>query len=465
MKRFWLLALLMAGMLTVALSSPASAAKMDQGNDESATDQSEAIDDINSALGSMAVKLNDMDSKMGGLKFYGDIRGRYALWTQSQGDKKAPAPDTISDKAVGRYRARLGVKDSFGDISGAMRISTGSLNPNSENQTYDNGFGNPGIIIDTAFLTYNPGWLDKMVKVTAGKMGNPLMNTPMTWDPDIDPEGAALEFAKNDFHFVASYFDLVNTAGTAQSVSNGVTNTAAASDEFMANLQLDYLLKLDDDSSVKAMVGYEYIPNVTALAGGTIPAGFLGPNSAIGTPNTPVGSGNIWDFHKTIPDFHVGEAMLQVKNKFGDVPMQWTAHVIDNLGMFNVPVGENLTTGPANPALGYTNLSNQLGLYLEAKGGSTNPGHWLGCVALSYVEPNAQLANLASDDANFTNTEYLFEQVGYGMEKNVSLLLSVWEMQRIYYAYYGALNNKLITSGGTSQDPEFQVYADCVMSF
>jgi hypothetical protein len=87
------------------------------------------------------------------------------------------------------------------------------------------------------------------------------------------------------------------------------------------------------------------------------------------------------------------------------------------------------------------------------------------------VEPNAQLAELASDDANFTNTQYLFEQIGYGLEDNVVLLLSAWEEQNIYQVY-GATNNLLTNNGngksaqmrGNSLSPEVQLYADCVLS-
>jgi len=87
----------------------------------------------------------------------------------------------------------------------------------------------------------------------------------------------------------------------------------------------------------------------------------------------------------------------------------------------------------------------------------------MGVAAMSYVEPNAQLANLPSDDANFTNTEYLFQQIGYGLEDNVTFLLSAWELEHIY-DYYGNTNNKFTTSGGTSKSPELQLYADCVLS-
>ncbi len=457
MKRFWLMALLMAGSLAV-LTAPGFAKTMD--SSDSSADVDTSLDDINSAMGSMAVQMNDIKSKLG-LTIFGDVRARYAVWSQSQSNATAPAPGIIADKAVGRYRARIGAKESFGDFSGGLRIATGgATNPNSQNNTYDAGFADPTVNIDLAYLTVEPTFLNKMVKLTVGKMGNPLVTTPMTWDPDINPEGAEVEFTKGDTKFRADYFDIANQAGKNPTT----TNSGVGTDEYMANFQLEQTLKISD-ATAKLMVGYEYIPYANALAGGTPPGVYVGPGGALATSNTPFGAGNIVNANGFLPDFMVGEAMIQVKHNIGDTPMQYTLHVIDNFNADNVPVNAP-TAGTHTASLaGYTKLTTNLGWYLEAKAGDTNPGDFLACLAASYVEPNAQLANLASDDANFTNTQYLFEQVGYGVEKNVSLLLSAWEIQRIYYAYYGAATNTMITAvGGNTRNPLIQVYADCVLS-
>src|ERR1035441_6279784 len=58
MKRFWLMALLMAGSLAVALSSPAFA-KEDMKSDDS----SDAMEDVNSALGSLSGRLGEVEKK------------------------------------------------------------------------------------------------------------------------------------------------------------------------------------------------------------------------------------------------------------------------------------------------------------------------------------------------------------------------------------------------------------------
>ena len=157
MKRFWLLALLMAGTLTVALSSPAYAAKSDEGTDESSTDQAQAMDDINSAMGSMSAHMNDIDKKLK-LTFSGDMRLRYAFINQAA----SVAGVTIGDSSRGRYRARFGAAMTSGDFTAKFRIATGSTaSPWSQNNTFDTGMVDPSILIDTASITWDPSFANR----------------------------------------------------------------------------------------------------------------------------------------------------------------------------------------------------------------------------------------------------------------------------------------------------------------
>jgi len=378
-----------------------------------------------------------------------------------------------------------------GDFNGALRFGTGSGNANSENDTFANGFQGQAVLVDQAYLTYTPSFADKHISITAGKMPNPLVKTDMFWDPDIAPEGVALGFDFGmDTKARLTYFDLANPAGTTQTV----TNSGLGSDEYMANLQLDHLFKLDTTNSVYLMLGYEYIPNATALAGGTAPGAYVNlPNTALSSSNTPIGAGNFVDYGGVIPDFAIGEGMLTIKHAKNamdnsDFPLALNIHLIDNFDSFNMPNGYFATSynsaAVTNAAMqaaalalnggkaqGYSNFTNQYGFYVEASAGDTAKGDLLGKFAVSYVEPNAQLANLASDDANFTNTEYLYQQIGYGVEDNLVLLLSAWELQNVYNLY-GPPNNKLAANGngtstqlrGNSTSPELQLYADCVLS-
>ena len=481
MKRFWLFALMLAGSLAV-LTAPAMA-KGDEGDDSSDS----SMEDVNSAIGALSARVADTEKQLG-LKFFGDVRLRYAYQTQDQSDYPGALKvgtnngvGRIADKGIGRYRARLGVKKTSGDFTGALRISTGQTNsnngsvatagglvsnPNSENQTFDNGFGDPAIVIDQAYLNYEPDFLQKHLKVTVGKMPNPLTTTPIMWDPDINPEGALVELSKDDFKFRAAYFDLVATGGTTSKANGNVINDQLGSDEFMADFQAAEMFGIDKDTNIQLTAGYEYIPNTTILAGGGPGGENIGPMSPLATQNKPVGT-NVWDFGKVIPDFQVVEGILTVNHKLVDVPLKWTLHVTDNLDSFNLP--NNLsTTGPVTSVvntkakLGYSTLSNQYAWFLGLNINSIKAkGDFAGMVALGYVEPNAQMSNLVNDDANFTNSEYLTEQFSYGLEDNVTFLLTSWQLNHIYYAYLGAPN---LTLGGTSRATEVVAFADVLFN-
>ncbi len=441
-------------------------------------DQAQEIEDLKESLGAIGPKLNNMDTeKKTGPVIFGEVRFRYLFQSQLQSDSAAPPPGIITDKAVGRYRVRLGVKETVGDVTGVARIATGTTsNPNGEFNTLDNGFGNPAINVDQANLTYEPGFMDGLVKArgTVGKMKNPFFSPPMSWDPDINPEGAMVEVSAADTRFRSAYFDLANNnVGKLQNLNGaGVINTGYGSDEFMINVQLDQTLRFGADTSLMILAGYEYIPYATALAGGAFAPSYIGPQQNILTFNNPNSAGNILDYGKTLPDFKVGEVAFQLRHKLGDIPVQWTVHLENNFNSFNVPFKETDTlNGPSGPvSLGYTTLSNKFGGYLEFTLGDTKKDDFLLSLAACYLEPNAQLANLTSDDGNFTNTQYLFEQVGFGMGERTFLLLSVWELQRIYYAYIngGSPNNFLLVSSsgfGTSRSPEFQAFAEFALNF
>src|SRR5262249_16714276 len=149
---------------------------------------------------------------------------------------------TIADSSRGRYRARFGASMTSGDFKGSFRLATGaSNNPNSENNTFDTGMINPTINIDTASITWDPSFANHIVNVTAGKMNNPLTKTSISWDPDIQPEGVALEIKKDDLTIRGTYFELQNLYASG--------TTFGSVDLFMDNLQAEYVAKLDTNTA------------------------------------------------------------------------------------------------------------------------------------------------------------------------------------------------------------------------
>jgi hypothetical protein len=144
-----------------------------------------------------------------GYKISGDFRGRFE---QFSSDNAA-----LVDRTRLRYRLRFGIVASImdnleagfrlgsGDASGVgSQSATGS--PLSNNSTMQDNFSKKMIYIDTAYgkwTAVNSGnWL---VSATIGKMENPFVFTPMVFDPDLTPEGAALQagYTINDKHSLA----------------------------------------------------------------------------------------------------------------------------------------------------------------------------------------------------------------------------------------------------------------------
>jgi hypothetical protein len=134
------------------------------------------------------------------IELFGDIRARY---------EDRSAEDPTQGRNAGnidlqrfRYAVRLGLRGTVaGDFYYGLRLDT-SANPrspwvtlgtSSSGTPYQGPFGKStaGINIGQAYLGWHPGdWID----LTVGKMPNPLYTTPMVWDSDLNPEGAAEHF-------------------------------------------------------------------------------------------------------------------------------------------------------------------------------------------------------------------------------------------------------------------------------
>ncbi len=133
-----------------------------------------------------------------GYKISGDMRGRF--------DQISSDNATLVDRSRLRYRIRFGIVFNMLDnMEAGFRLGSGDAagNPLSNNTTLENGFSKKPIWIDTAYGKWTPinsgGW---MLSTTVGKMDNPFTLTPMVFDPDLTPEGAALQgsYMFNDKH-------------------------------------------------------------------------------------------------------------------------------------------------------------------------------------------------------------------------------------------------------------------------
>jgi hypothetical protein len=159
------------------------------------------------------------------LELYGDIRLRYA-YNGGQTDDNSPLAraangvaghDDWQERDRERYRLRLGLRGTLADDwFFGIRIET-SASSRSTNVTFgDETTGGPfakgsdGIFVGQAYLGYK-GFHD--ITLTGGRMPNPLVNTLMVWDPDINPEGLAEQW-KHSYTFELGGGGPVATAET-----------------------------------------------------------------------------------------------------------------------------------------------------------------------------------------------------------------------------------------------------------
>src|SRR3954469_173992 len=129
------------------------------------------------------------------IELYGDMRVRYE---QRQGTTPDVMPGTAGPndtlkRSRERYRLRLGLRGTLADDwFFGLRFET-STNPRSTNVSFGDDAGPFGktsdaIGVGQAYLGYS-GIRD--IKLTVGKMPNPLVTTLMVWDAGINPEGLA----------------------------------------------------------------------------------------------------------------------------------------------------------------------------------------------------------------------------------------------------------------------------------
>jgi Putative porin len=151
------------------------------------------------------------------MELYGDVRLRYEYRGGRTDDTPVAPPgpgvagtNDWQERERERYRLRLGLRGTFlDDWFFGLRLET-NANARSTNVTFgdDTASSTPGgggpfeknsdtIYVGQAYGGYKgfPGFT-----FTGGRMPNPLVTTPMVWDPDINPEGLAEQW-KHTFTF------------------------------------------------------------------------------------------------------------------------------------------------------------------------------------------------------------------------------------------------------------------------
>jgi hypothetical protein len=122
------------------------------------------------------------------LSFSGDFRYRHEMI------KVEPADGDDQIRHRHRIRARLALKAKVNDeVYFKLRLSTGSGDPVSGNQSLDGGFSKKPFVLDQAYVGYKPEAAEEYgMELRAGKMGLPFykpVKSQLIFDGDLSVEG------------------------------------------------------------------------------------------------------------------------------------------------------------------------------------------------------------------------------------------------------------------------------------
>ena len=197
-----------------------------------------------------------------GYKLSGDVRGRF---DQINGNN-----DLLRDRTRLRYRVRFGVAVNMMDnMEAGLRLASGDGNPLSSNSTMENNSSKKTITLDTAYGKWtilNSG--GRLLAATVGKMDNPFAFTPMVFDSDLTPEGAALtgsySFNDNQAIVFAGGAFVLDEEGVFGK-SPGSSGASSSHDPYMYGGQITWNAKWTEKWSTSVGVGAFAIDNPAGL--------------------------------------------------------------------------------------------------------------------------------------------------------------------------------------------------------
>lgn len=224
--------------------------------------------------GSSDERVRNLERKIQGLgpiSFSGDVRLR--------GEPTFGGPEDRSlDRIRGRVRARF---NAFADLGEQFRtgisLATGDIkDPTSTNQTLTAFYSRKEFSLDQAFVEYTPKKL-QVLTLTGGKFRYPWYNTELTWDKDLNPEGAAETLAfqlKNPalrrVAMIAFQLPFAELAGTAANDKRIVQN-AVYGGQLQTNWDLGSRVKLGVYSGFYDFQGADSIALALARASANNP--------------------------------------------------------------------------------------------------------------------------------------------------------------------------------------------------
>jgi hypothetical protein len=196
------------------------------------------------------------------IDFFGDLRLRYEIDNNRNKKFNNQGEPNDDNRHRGRYRLRFGLRYPIHeDLLFETRLRTGGEeeDPRDDDADMGDAWRVLDIGMDLLNLTYTPEWLDG-IWIRAGKFNhifetNPVMGS-LIWDPDVNPDGAALGFSFQPEEGVVESLSLA--VGEYLSIEQDRDNEVLT---FTA--QAACRLALSDSLGAQAGVGYMGFSNPT----------------------------------------------------------------------------------------------------------------------------------------------------------------------------------------------------------
>lgn len=222
---------------------------------------------------------------IGPISFSGDVRLRLEPFLGGPSDQSL-------DRLRGRVRARFNATANLGEqFRAGITLASGDINdPTSTNQNLTNFYTRKSFALDQAFVEFTPKGF-KALTLTGGKFRYPWYNTELTWDKDLNPEGAAETLAFNldtpvlkriaFVGFQLPFAEIAGTSSTNKSITQSITYGG----------QLQTTWRLASHVTLSAYTGYYDFLGADAIALALARASARSPQTPL-SGALPLTSGN-----------------------------------------------------------------------------------------------------------------------------------------------------------------------------
>jgi hypothetical protein len=222
---------------------------------------------------------------IGPISFSGDVRLRAEPFFGGPSDQSL-------DRARARVRARFNAVANLGEqFRAGITLASGDINdPTSTNQTLTGFYSRKAVALDQAFVEFTPKAF-KPLTLTAGKFRYPWYNTELTWDKDLNPEGAAETLAFNLNTPVLKRIALVGFQLPFAEIAGTATNDKRITQSITYGGQLQTTWQLGPRLKLSAYTGYYDFRGADGVALALARANTKNPQTPL-TGLLPLGVGN-----------------------------------------------------------------------------------------------------------------------------------------------------------------------------